>query len=44
MEISILGIDTAKNVFELCGLNRFGRVSYRKRVRREGFLREVGSL
>lgn len=44
MDISILGIDTAKNVFELRGVNRFGRLVYRRRVRRTHLLREVGNV
>ena len=44
MEISVLGIDTAKGVFELCGVNRFGRAVYKRRVRRIYFLKELRKL
>jgi hypothetical protein len=37
-QITELGIDIAKNVFELCGLNAAHEVVYRKRVRRRQFL------
>lgn len=44
MDISVLGIDTSKTVFELCGLNRLGRVVYKRRIRRAYFLRELSKL
>lgn len=44
MTIRILGIDLAKNVFELCGLDADGACVLRRRVRREGLLRAVGDL
>lgn len=34
MEINVLGIDTAKLTFHLCGMNRAGKVVYRKQVSR----------
>lgn len=34
MEINVLGIDIAKQVFHLCGLNRAGKVVLRKKVTR----------
>lgn len=37
-QITELGIDIAKNVFELCGLNSAREVVYRKRVRRRQFM------
>ena len=40
-QIKVLGIDIAKNVFELCGLNDAHEVVYRKRVRRRQFMRTV---
>lgn len=44
MEISVLGIDIAKRVFELRGVNRTGRVVYRRRAYREELLELVCSL
>ena len=41
MDISILGIDTAKQVFHLCGLNKAGKVVYRKKVQRSRFVETV---
>lgn len=41
MEISILGIDTAKRVFHLCGLNKAGRVVLKKSVQRSKFVETV---
>ncbi|MES1941411.1 transposase, partial [Salinisphaera sp. T5B8] len=43
-QITELGIDIAKNVFELCGLNAAHEVVYRKRVRRRQFLATVLNL
>lgn len=40
-QITELGIDIAKNVFELCGLNSAREVVYRKRVRRRQFMATV---
>ena len=37
MEIEILGIDLAKNVFQLHGVDRRGRPIYKRRVNRAGF-------
>ena len=38
MQITTIGIDIAKNVFHLVGLNRAGRVVLRKKLRRKGLL------
>lgn len=43
-QITELGIDIAKNVFELCGLNSAHEVIYRKRVRRRQFMATVLQL
>ncbi len=43
-EVTVIGIDLAKNVFELSGQNRGGRVIYRKRVRRNKLLETVAQL
>jgi len=43
-EVTVVGIDLAKNVFELAGQNRAGRVVYRKRVRRSKLLETVAQL
>ncbi len=44
MTITTVGIDLAKNVFELCGLDADGEVVFRRRVRRETLLTAVGEL
>lgn len=36
-EISVIGIDLAKNVFELCALSRSGEVVWTKRLKRRAF-------
>lgn len=41
MDINILGIDTAKRVFHLCGLNRAGKVVFKKKVLRSKFVETV---
>jgi len=38
-EISVIGIDLAKNVFELCALTASGEVAWRRRLRRARFMR-----
>ena len=44
-KIKVLGVDLAKTVFELCGLDGEGAVVYRKRVKRRGeFLSTVLQL
>jgi transposase len=42
--ITTLGIDLAKNVFALCGLDKTGEVIYRKTVKRSVFQRTVAQL
>ena len=42
--INILGIDLAKNVFQLCGVNLQGKVVLEKRVRRTRLLLETANL
>lgn len=44
MEIKIVGIDLAKNVFELFGVNQAGKAVYRKRVRRDKLLVTIAQL
>jgi len=44
MTIRTIGIDLAKNVFELCGLDESGDILLRRRVRRETLLRAVGEI
>lgn len=43
-EVTVVGIDLAKNVFELAGQNRAGRLVYRKRVRRSKLRETVAQL
>lgn len=44
MTIKTLGIDLAKNMFELCGLDEKGEILLRRRVRRETLLRVVAEV
>ena len=44
MEIEILGIDLAKNVFQLHGVDRRGRPIYKRRVFRDQLLSVVGDI
>lgn len=44
MEISVLGIDTAKLTFHLCGLNRAGKVVFSKQVSRNKLCETVMQL
>lgn len=44
MKLSRLGIDLAKNVFELCGVNEQEQVVYRKRVSRAKLMLELSRL
>jgi transposase len=43
-DIKILGIDIAKEVFQLCGINQHGKVVYTKRVSRLSFLKTIVNL
>lgn len=42
--ISVLGIDLAKNVFQLCGVDNRGRVVWERKVRRSKLLVETANL
>jgi transposase len=44
MEIKTVGIDLAKNVFELFGVNEKGKAVYRRRVRREKLMEAIAQL
>ena len=44
MSIKTIGIDLAKNVFELCGLDGDGEILLRRRVRRDTLLKAVGEI
>lgn len=44
MNIQYLGIDLAKNVFQLCGLSRGGKTVFEKRVLRKSLLKLVAQL
>ena len=44
MEIEMLGIDLAKNVFQLHGIDRRGRTVYKRRVFRDQLLVVVGDI
>jgi len=44
MTIKTIGIDLAKNVFELCGLDENGEILLRRRVRRDNLLKAVGEV
>ena len=42
--INVLGIDLAKNVFQLCGVDSHGKVVLEKKVRRANLLEETSNL
>ena len=44
MDVTILGIDLAKNVFQLHGINRHGKVSLKKRLTRAAFIQFIAKL
>ncbi|KQN49559.1 hypothetical protein ASE99_24470 [Serratia sp. Leaf51] len=44
MHIVYLGIDLAKNVFQLCSLNLAGKTLYTKRVDRKILLQTVANI
>lgn len=44
MDIKILGIDLAKNVFQLCALSRHGKVLFNRAVKRPRLLDEMRQL
>ena len=44
MSIEVLGIDIAKNVFQLHGVNRGGGVVFKRRVMRDQLLEVVAQI
>ena len=44
MTIAFMGIDLAKNVFQLHGVDADGNAVFKKRVRREGLLAELADI
>jgi transposase len=44
MDIKFLGIDIAKNVFQLCGMSRGGKVVLTKRVRRDALMQVIAQI
>lgn len=44
MNVIYLGIDLAKNVFQLCGLNQSGKPVYKKRPDRKTLLQTVANI
>ena len=44
MNVSILGIDIAKNVFQLHGVDKSGKVTLKKRIYREALLEYIAKL
>lgn len=42
--ITVLGIDIAKTVFQFCDINRYGKVVHTQQVRRERFSDTVVKL
>lgn len=44
MDITMIGIDIAKNVFQLCGTNREGKVILKKRLTRKQLLPTIAQL
>ncbi len=43
-KIKILGVDIAKDVFQLCGIDEWGKVIYTRRVKRAQYVSTVASL
>lgn len=44
MEVKLVGLDLAKNVFQLCALNRAGRVLYNRSMRRGRLIDQLQQL
>lgn len=44
MKVAFIGIDLAKNVFQLHGVNADGQAVLKRRIRREGLLAEIAEL
>lgn len=44
MNIVFLGIDLAKNVFQICGLNQAGKPVYTKRTGRKELLQTLANI
>ncbi len=44
MTVGTIGIDLAKNEFELCGLDEKGEILLRRRVRRDTLLRALSAI
>jgi transposase len=44
MRIDILGIDIAKNVFQLHGVNRVGKAVFKRRAMRDQLLEVIASV
>ena len=38
-DVSVIGVDIAKNIFHLCGVSSIGEIMFRKRVNRRGFIK-----
>ena len=41
MQVKLIGIDLAKNVFQVCGVNQTGKVVFNRQRTREKFLAEL---
>ena len=44
MNITTLGIDLAKNVFQLCGVNAAGAIQFNKKVTRNSLVKSERSI
>jgi len=44
MNITILAIDIAKNIFQLHGNDKFGKCSYKRRIKRENLLPTIANI
>lgn len=44
MNIKLIGIDLAKNVFQLCAINEYGKVVFNKCVRRSRLLQTIANI
>ena len=44
MKIKLLGIDLAKNVFQICALNQANKVLFNRSIRRARFCSSIGTV
>ncbi len=44
MKVKLIGIDLAKNIFQVCGLNQAGRVVFNRSIRRNQLVQQIQAL